>query len=167
MFQRVAIIPTDQKKVMAKNLGHFSGEWRLITAYLSLKKKKGCGPGKMPSQPCSKLLCLLQSITSGVLQGSTLGPFLFLVYVNDLFLNAKCELFMYVDDMTIIVPGKSRAEVIETANKELGIVSSWLTKHKLIVNPAKTKYMIFYRKSHKVHKIQNFVLKFWDNRFAR
>ena len=35
---------------------------------------------------------------------------------------------MYADDMTIIVPRKSRAEVIETANKELETVSSWLAK---------------------------------------
>ena len=66
---------------------------------------------------------------------------------------------MYADDMTIIVPGKSRAEVIESANKELEIVSSWLTKHKLIVNPTKTKYMIFSTKPHKVRKNSKLCLK--------
>ena len=50
---------------------------------------------------------------------------------------------MYADDMTAIVPVKSRTEVIEIANKELEIVFSWLTKHKLMVNATKTKYMIF------------------------
>ena len=97
-------------------------------------------------------LFTFKSITSGVPQGSTLGPLLFLIYVNDLFLNTKCELLMYADDMTIIVSGKSRAEVIESANKELEIISSWLTKHKLIVNPTKMKYMIFLTKPHTVHK---------------
>ena len=82
-------------------------------------------------------------MTSGISQVSTSGPLLFLIYVKDLFLNAKCELLTYADDMTIIVPGKSGAEVIETVNKELEIVSSWLTKNKLSVNPTKTKYMIF------------------------
>ena len=91
-------------------------------------------------------LFTFNSIMSGVLQGSTLGPLLFLIYVNDLFLNSKCE--MYADDMTIIVSGKNRAEVIESAKKELEIVSSWLTKHKLFVNPTKTKYMIFLTKPH-------------------
>ena len=42
---------------------------------------------------------------------------------------------MYVDDSTIIVPGKSKAEVIKTVNKKLELVCSWLTKHKLIVYP--------------------------------
>ena len=48
---------------------------------------------------------------------------------------------MCADDMTIIVLGKSRAEVIETANKELELVCSWFTKHKLIVNPTKTNHI--------------------------
>ena len=59
---------------------------------------------------------------------------------------------MYADDMTIIVLRKSRAKMSETANKELEIVSCRLTKHKLIVNPTKTQYMIFLTKPHKVHK---------------
>ena len=96
-------------------------------------------------------LFTFKSITSGVSHGSTLGP-LFLIYVNDLFFNTKCELLMYADDMTIIILGKSRAEVIESANKEFEIVSSWLTKHKLIVNPTKTKYMIFSTIPHKILK---------------
>ena len=66
---------------------------------------------------------------------------------------------MYADDMTIIVSGKSMAKVIESANKELKIVSSWLTKHKLIVNPTKTKYMIFSTKPYKVHKNSKLCLK--------
>ena len=33
---------------------------------------------------------------------------------------------MFADDMALIVLEKSRAEVIETANKEMEIVSSWL-----------------------------------------
>ena len=105
-------------------------------------------------------LSTFKSITSGVPQGSTLGTLFFLIYVNDLFLNTKCKLLMYAGDMTIIGLGKNMAEVIKSANKELEVVSSWLTKHKLIVNPTKTKYMIFSTKPQKYIKIQHFVLKF-------
>ena len=46
---------------------------------------------------------------------------------------------MYVDDVTIAVLEKSRAEALETVNKKLELVCCWFTKHidKLIVNPTK------------------------------
>ena len=44
--------------------------------------------------------------------------------------------------------------MIETANKELKIVSSWLTKHKLVFKTSKMKYMIFSTKPHKVYNVQ-------------
>ena len=66
---------------------------------------------------------------------------------------------MYADDMTIIVPGKRRAELIETENKELELVCRWLRKHKLIVIPTETKYMTFSTKPHKVHKNSKLYLK--------
>ena len=76
---------------------------------------------------------------------------------------------MYANDMTIIVTGKSRAEVIESANKKLEIVSRSLTKHKLIVivNPTKTKYMIFLRKSHKIHKNSKLCLKNFETTYLQ
>ena len=37
---------------------------------------------------------------SGISQGSTLGPLFFVIYVNNLFLDRKCELRMYADDVT-------------------------------------------------------------------
>ena len=54
---------------------------------------------------------------------------------------------MYADDMTLIVPGKSRADVVNIANEQLVCVSSWSTNNKLIVNTAKIKYMIFFPQS--------------------
>ena len=74
---------------------------------------------------------------------------------------------MYADDMARILPGKSRVEVIESANKESEIVSSWLTKHKLIVNPTKPKYIIFSTKPHKVHKNSKLCLKMFETTDSR
>ena len=48
---------------------------------------------------------------------------------------------------TLIVPGKSRADLVNIAYEQLVRVFSWLTNNKLIVNTAKTKYMIFSLKS--------------------
>ena len=49
--------------------------------------------------------------------------------------------------MTLIVTGKSRTNFVNIANEQLVRVFSWLTNNKLIVNTAKTKYIIFSPKS--------------------
>ena len=52
-----------------------------------------------------------QKITSGVLQGSILGPLLFILLVNDLHLHVfKCDLNLYADDTHLYIIGKTVSE---------------------------------------------------------
>jgi hypothetical protein len=44
---------------------------------------------------------LLQFITSGVPQGSVLGPLLFLAYVNDIWRNTESTIRLFADDCII------------------------------------------------------------------
>ena len=62
-------------------------------SYLSHRKFK-VNLNKSFSEP-GQLLC-------GVPQGSTLGPLLFLLYINDMPQAVKCELLLYADDTCLI-----------------------------------------------------------------
>ena len=42
------------------------------------------------------------NVSSGVPQGSILGPLLFLIYINDMSQAVKCNLFLYADDACLV-----------------------------------------------------------------
>ena len=83
-------------------------------------------------------------ITTGVPQGSVLGPLLFLIYINDLSMVSDVfNMLMYADDTTLYcnIDQNVSEEVI---NNELSKVSQWLAANKLSINVTKTKYMVFH-----------------------
>ena len=88
-------------------------------------------------------------IKTGVPQGSILGPFFFLVYINDF---NRCTSFfnvtIYADDTTL----QTHLEKIKTGNEhstemyindELTHITTWLKANKLSLNIDKTRFMIF------------------------
>ena len=78
-----------------------------------------------------KIDCCMSSpspITSGVIQGSVLGPLLFLVYVNDLFsLISSGRLFIYADDIKIIYTSNPpfTLDWIDTIQSDLRSLEDW------------------------------------------
>ena len=89
----------------------------------------------------------IKDVTCGVPQGSSLGPLLFLLYINDLRLCLSETGCGHFADDTFIVFNSKKTKTIETViNYELKKVSKWLRLNKLSLNAAKTE-VIFFRSS--------------------
>ena len=88
-----------------------------------------------------------KSITCGVPQGSSLGPLLFLLYINDFRLCLEETSCGHFADDTFIIYNSKKMKTIETViNTELKQVIKWLGLNKLSLNAAKTELIFFHSK---------------------
>ena len=86
-------------------------------------------------------------ITCGVPQGSTLGPLLFLLYINDLNLYFNNAIASHFADDTCIMYGSSKPKTLETVlNCDLKKISDWLKANRLSLNVKKSKLIFFQKK---------------------
>ena len=86
------------------------------------------------------------NILCGVPQGSILGPLLFLIYIDDIIEDIKCEILLFADDTSLLEPITDPTLSIAKVNSDLNVLSAWAAQWLVMFNPTKTKYIIFSKK---------------------
>ena len=82
-------------------------------------------------------------VLNGVPQGSILGPLLFNIFLNDIFLSLqKCDLANYADDSTLYTSGKSVSNIMNSVSHDFTILSKWFYNNFTVLNPDKCSFML-------------------------
>ena len=117
---------------------------KVLKSYL-LHKKFKVRINNTFSEP-GNLLCRVPQV-------SILGPFLFLLYINDMPQSVDCELLLYADGTCLIFQHKDITEIETTLNKNFRMLCDCFVDNKLSIHfgEDKTKSILFGSKN----KIKN------------
>jgi hypothetical protein len=77
-------------------------------------------------------------VTSGVPQGSVLGPLLFLAYKNDIWRNTESKIRLFADDW-ILYRKMLNAKDVKILQTDLNRLGDWAVGNDMKINPSKIK----------------------------
>ena len=128
---------TIDHKVLIHKLEHYGfrgvvSKW--FASYLSNRKQYTCVNGENSE---------LDVITTGVPQGSVLGPLLFTIYVNDMQHASNLQPRLFADDTNIFTADSNIDHLIQNTNNELLNLDTWFKGKHLKLSLDKTTYCIY------------------------
>ncbi len=123
-----------------KKFGILGTTWDWFNSYLSNRSQR---------VEINGVLSDSAPLNISVLQGSVLGPILFLCFINDLHTVTDLFLLLFADDTSGLASHSNLEYLIEYCNRELQKITNWMLSNKLAVNSDKCKYIIFHNKGKK------------------
>ena len=90
-----------------------------------------------------------RDVVCGIPQGSTLGPLLFNIYINDLPLASNSTIHLFADDTNLTLSHSNVSTLQRNINDELVNVSNWFKVNRLSINFNKTEFMVETTKQNK------------------
>lgn len=86
-----------------------------------------------------------REVASGVLQGSVLGPLLFLIYINDINLGTDSNMRLFTDDYIVYRKIDNEMDVLKL-QADLERICKWCSKWKMNLNAGKCIHVRFAKK---------------------
>jgi len=131
-------------EILSKKLFHLGVRGNLLRwfqSYLSNRTQK---------VDINGVLSLPRFINISVLQGSILGPLLFLCFINDIYSASNLLTLLFADDTCGLASGDDINTLIIHCNSELQKIANWFSANLISVNVSKCKFIIFHNKSKKI-----------------
>lgn len=126
-------------KKLQNNFNFYKDAVDLISSYLKNRKQAVFS---------NDMLSSFLDVSSGVPQGSVLGPILFSLYINDLPHNIKhCQVHLFADDVQLYLNcNKSDLNMVANIiNEDLECIRAWSERNLLKLNAKKTNALLISR----------------------